>query len=325
MKVEKSELKTVQECKSYTKKRYAYVASLTDINRAYLPPNEENTAVNDFMKTYTMSWSADYQSSKNAYVNKKFFYPDDDNQPIVYYSDVKTNNYGVRPMIVVKRDINVVAGEGTRDNPYKFGNSERAKGGSPLNDRYTGEYIEINGFKWVIIKTMDDGTTKVINHDAIFDYGNKLTTTSNPGKSGVYNPRDKENMGYFINNRVSKYIDTDLIVPHEIEAPIYKGIASYGDEIKTVKYKVKLSPPNSYEMFSAKPFTRGILRSYSYWLLNTSNSKKRYLGAISDTGCYLNGEIDHFAKIGVRTVGFVKKGTIITSGKGSYESPYKIK
>ena len=46
---------------------------------------------------------------------------------------------------------------------------------------------------------------------------------------------------------------------------------------------------------------------------------------VSDDDCYLNGEIDHFAKVGVRTVGFIKKGTVITSGDGSYENPYRIK
>ena len=46
---------------------------------------------------------------------------------------------------------------------------------------------------------------------------------------------------------------------------------------------------------------------------------------ISDTGCYINGKIDNYESIGIRVVGFIKKGTIITSGNGSYENPYKIK
>ena len=324
MQIENSEVPTITECNSYTKERYVYVPSITDINKAQMPPTEF-FIINNFLKTHTMSWSADYQSSKIAYVNKEFFYPEEEGQTIVYYPNVNTDNYGVRPMLVVKGDARTNGGDGTRTNPYSFCNSTRAKGGSQLNDRHIGEFININGFRWIIIDTLKDGTTKITNFDSIFDIGTRLTTKSSPGKSGVYNPKDKTNMGYFINNKASKYIDTDLIVAHEIEVPIYKGIASYGDEIKTVRYKVKLSPPNTYDMFSAKPLNRGLLRSYSYWLLNTSNSKKRYLSAISDIGCFLNGEMPDEAEMGIRAVGYVKKGAIVTSGEGSYEEPYKIK
>ena len=332
MTIKESDVKKVSKCTSYTKERYAYVPSIVDINRAQLPIIEEQygrvfvvTSYNNFMKTYTMSWTADNQSSTKAYVNKEFFVPEEDGKEIVYYKDKSTYNYGVRPMIVVKGNVRISSGDGTRKNPYIFGNPDRARGGSLLNDRYTGEYIIIQGFKWVIIDTLDDGTTKVVSYDTLTDYGERLTTVSSPGKSGVYNPNDKSNMGYYINNKASKYIDLDHMVPHDIEVPIYKGNPSYGDEIKTVRYKVKLSPPNSYEMFSAQFNKRDSYNSHSYWLLNTSNSKNRYLGMISDTGCYINGKIDNYESIGIRVVGFIKKGTIITSGNGSYENPYKIK
>ena len=323
MKVGEDEVKSISECKSFTKKRYAYVPSVVEITRAELPPTEY-ILINNFMKTHTMSWTSDYQSSSKAYVNKKFFIPEKGKE-YVYYPDKSTYNYGVRPMLVLKGDVETSTGTGTQSDPYQVKDTKPAKGGSLVNDRYIGEFVNINGYRWVIVDKADDGATKITNYDAIFDYGNLLTTESSPNGSGVYNPKDKTNMGYFINNKVSKYIDTNLIVSHEIEVPIYKGVASYGDEIKTVKYKVKLAPPNAYDMFSAKQYGRGIIRSYSYWLLNTSESKDRYLGVITDTGCYVNLPIDSNTKLGVRAVGYLKKGTTITSGKGTYEYPYKIK
>ena len=323
MKVDSDDVGTIKECKSYTKERYAYVPSVVDINRAQLPITD-TLFVNNYLKTLIMSWTADHKSSKMAYVNKHFFGPEDGKE-VIFATEEVTDNFGVRPMIVVKGNVRAAGGDGSKEDPFALANSKKAKGGSHLNERYIGEFITINGFRWIIMDNMKDGTTKVINYDAIFDYGLRLSTKSSPKSSGVYNPKDKTNMGYFINNKASKYIDTDLIVAHEIEAPIYKGIASYGDEIKTVKYTVKLSPPNTYDMFSSKPYMRGSINPYSYWLLNTSESEDRYLGVISDTGCYLNGKIEPYAKVGIRTVGFIKKGAIITSGHGSYESPYKIK
>ena len=324
MKIENDQVPTITKCSSYTKNRYVYVPSITDINKAQLPPTDF-LLTNNFLKTHTMSWTSDYQSSKIAYVNKEFFVPEN-GHTIIYYPDKNSHNFGVRPMLVIKGNVRTTGGEGTRTNPYSVGNSTRAKGGAKLHDRYIGEFININGFRWIIVDNkIGDGTTKITNFDSIFEIGNFLETKSSPEKSGVYNPKDKTNMGYFVNNKASKYIDTDLIIAHEINVPIYKGIASYGDEIKTVKYKVKLAPPNTYDMFSAKPLNRGLLRSYSYWLLNTSNSKNRYLGAISDTGCYLNGSMPDDAKLGIRAVGYIKKDAVITSGEGTYENPYKIK
>lgn len=329
MKVKESDTDSVKKCKSYTDKRYAYVPSIIDINRAQAPYiidyYGQATVIesfNNFMKTYTMSWTSDYQSSTKAYVNKEAFYEDD--KIFNFYPDKSTYNYGVRPMIVVKGNVQINSGDGTHSNPYTFGNPKRAKGGSYLNERYIGEYLTIKGFEWIITDVLEDGTTKVTSYDTLTDVDERLFTTSSPGKAGTYNPNDKTNHAYFINNRASKYIDTEKMVSHELEVPIYKGEPSYGDEIKTVKYKVKLSAPNSFDMFSSQFNMRDAHNAHSYWLLNTSE-KGRYMGIISDTGCYINGKIDDNEELGIRATGFLSKGTVITSGDGSYENPYKIK
>ena len=58
-------------------------------------------------------------------------------------------------------------------------------------------------------------------------------------KKNQYTPKAKGNVGSIINNVSSKYIESNLLVSHEITVPIYKNEASYKKEEKTKKYNGK--------------------------------------------------------------------------------------
>ena len=316
MKIDEKNLDTTQ-CTSYTEKRYAYVPSVIDINRAM-----ENG--NGFMKTKTISWTGNSKSDKEAYVTRNMFYGDQMGKDYLSYSN--TDNYGVRPKIIMKGDTLITGGDGSKKDPYVFGETQKAKGGSLLNERYSGEYLIINSILWRIIEVEDDGTTKVITDGTLGNYHDRPLTYSNPEEPYfTYNPKDRNNYGYYINNSTSEYIDTSYFVVHEISAPVYKEKIIYGAETKNNKYKVKLSPPNMYDMFSAQSIDR-LKPSRSYWLINSSTSKKRYAGVITDIGVPVNEEeFPDYDEYGVRAVAFVKKNTVISSGKGTYYKPYILK
>ncbi len=306
---------TVQ-CDSYTKKRYAYVPSIIDINKVF----EDNR---NFMKPHTISWTGNKRNSHEAYVTRDVFYEDAYGQN--YLSINSSYNYGVRPKIVVKGDSLVIGGTGTRENPYTFGETTKAKGGSNLNTRYSGEYIFISGVLWRIVDVEKDGTVKVVTVDTLGTLSDRPMTYTNPEEALLtYNPKDKENYAYYINNRSSKFIDTSFFVARDIDVPIYKDKIVYGEEEKTVTYRVKISPPNMYDMFSAQEFGR-TNHSHSYWLLNSTSSTNRYCGVITDIGVPLNESIGQYDAYGVRAVAYIRKGAVISNGSGTYESPYKLK
>ena len=75
-------------------------------------------------------------------------------------------------------------------------------------------------------------------------------------------------------------------------------------------------------MFSAQPQLNS--DCLSYWLINTSKAD-RTTGAISLIGVPLNQTIPLYLNSYVRVVGFLKKGTVISSGLGTFESPYIVK
>lgn len=301
------------ECTSYTKKRYAYVPSVTDVNKSL-----ENTK--SFLRPAIMSWLANSSDKEKAYSTRNVFFGDY-SENYVYLAEKKTENYGVRPVLTIKGDILVKSGDGTKTSPYEFGETKTGKPDEKINTRYSGEYLMYAGTLWRIIEVNEDGTTKIISIDNIKKDGKaveiKYDTTS---VKKIYNPKEKGNIGYQINNRMSEYIDTSYFVNKNVSVPIYKKEIQYGKEQETKKYKVKLSAPNMYEMFSTIENQK---TTSSYWLINSSDTQY-HKGAVSDVGVVISGELGDYTKFGVRVVGNLSKSVIITKGKGTLEEPYGI-
>ena len=311
----------ITECTSYTKNRNIYIPSIVEINKA-----ANNT--DNFMKTYTMSWTANKKNDAEAYLTRLFFF---NHGPETNYLSYGVNdNYGVRPMFTIKGNLLIKSGDGSRENPYTIGDTKQAKGGTPLNERETGEYFEDSGTIWRIIKVEDDGTTKAISNNTLSKYTTESTYATNltffPNSSKdnyIYNPEAKENIGYFINNSAAGYVDTSKLVNHKIKVPIYKKEIIYKEEVAEKEYKTVLSAPDMYEVFSAKVNVSDE-NTKSYWLKNSSKEKK-YVSLISDIGVPYVGPIDEGNAYGIRVVGYFKKDTTIISGEGNREKPYIIK
>lgn len=302
------------QCNSYTKEKNVYIPSIVEVNKA-------QAGDTNFMKTFTMSWVSNKKSNKEAYVTRKYFVGDAAGKSFLSYNI--DDNYGVRPMMIMNGNTNILGGDGSFLNPYYFEDINIGATSSLVNERKTGEYIEDHGTLWRIIDTMDDGTTKVITVDTL-GYGMDSPKIYTEAEIIKYNPNNKNNIAYYINNNLNDYVDTSNFVNHEIEVPIYKDKIIYGKEIETKKYKVKLSAPNMYEMFSAQSATEKFANSRSYWLLNTSNTKRK-TGAITDIGVPVNEEMQLYDTYGFRLVAYLKKDKVIVSGEGTYYYPYIIK
>lgn len=304
---------TTTECTSKTKATYAYIPSIDEINRS-------RDTKGSFLEPKTLSWTANQKNDDEAYSVRNIMagvtpHPN-------YYPDRLNNNYGVRPVLTVKGNSLLKGGSGTLNDPYTFGETKPGRADDPVNTRHSGEYISYGGLLWRIVEANDDGTTKVISVRNIKHNGKVIKTTYEiDSNKKIYNPTQKGNVGYFINNRVSEYIDTTYFVNKKVKVPIYEKDILYGQEKSTKEYTVKLSAPNTYEMFSTKPSIDE--ETKSYWLINSSETKY-YKGVASDIGVVVSGSISDFEPFGVRVVGNLHKGTMITKGKGTYENPYII-
>lgn len=298
-------------CEKYTEERNVYVPSIVEVNNA-----KENV---NFMQPYTLSWVAEKKDNKQAYVTRSWaVLPEDEG--IDFFAYDQSENYGVRPMMKIKGNSLIIAGDGTKEKPYYLGDTKPAKGSDLLNTREVGEYIYDSNVVWRIVKIMDDGATKVISTIIEEGYNYDLSCYPMNDKSiFLYDTKDKGSIGYCLNNKITEYFDTTKFANHEIEVPIYKDSIIYGEEETVKKYKAVLSAPDMYEMFSAATDKRG-----SFWLINSSK-KPLITAAITEIGVPVNFKNMGYLRMSVRPVAYYKPDIVITSGKGTAESPYLIK
>ena len=300
------------KCSSYTKKLNVYIPSVVDVNRA-------QTEEGNFMKPTTMSWVAEKQDDNKSYLTRDRFYDEGYGKDFMAFES--KYNFGVRPILTIKGNSLITNGKGTRENPYEIGDFQKASPSDKVNTRQSGEYLDIAGLKYRIVDVATDGATKVIAEFTIFDGTSNLEVDYNDElKTQTYNPTEKGNVGYKINNYTSQYIETKYFVKHEIEVPIYKTDSQYKQEIKTMKYKTKIFAPNAYDMFSASN-EGNFMRSY--WLLNSSQKDSLKYG-VSDIGVVMYGEQSRNVSFGIRPTAYLDKDCIIISGKGTEDKPYKI-
>ncbi len=300
------------ECNNYTKKREVYIPSIVDANKA-------ETEDGNYLRPRTMTWIAEIKSNTEAYLTRNVFYNELYGRSYVAFD--KKYNFGVRPILTIKGDTLIKKGNGTETNPYLLGDFEFGQADEKINERFSGEYIKISNSLWRIVEKQDDGTTKVISDTVLYHGTDYLMASYGVDlKSNIYGTKEKENIGYQINNKSSEYIDTKYFVNHEVEIPVYKTDAKYKKEIKTEKIKAKIVAPNMYEMFSATSFANTMR---SYWLINSSQKAELKYG-VSDTGIVMYGESSPYVSYGVRPAGYLHKDSIIVSGKGTKENPYII-
>ena len=301
------------ECTSYSNKKKLTVPSIIEVNKA-------QGEFGSFMRPYTMSWIANAKDKNTAYVTRNVFYDDYSTIFLPYEND---HYYGIRPMMTIKGDILIQGGSGSLEDPYTIGDVKKARGGTHVNERFTGEYLSINSFVYRIVDTQKDGTTRIISEATVGTNEDHVECSASGDKHVItYDPKDITSVAYYINNRVSRYINISLFENHEITVPIYKDKIIYGEEVKTEKYKVKVSAPDMFEMFAAQPQRDSYCGSF--WTKNASQGE-RMIGAIYNIGVPLNQEIPMYMPLGVRVVGYLKKDTVVSSGDGTFESPYVIK
>lgn len=300
---------TTKKCSNYTKDKYVYVLSVEDIN------NSLDSEGRSYLYPETIVWLANTKSDKESWATRTGF----SGSNLKYLEFSKNYNFGIRPVITIKGSNLITSGTGTEEDPYEIDDFEVAKPNESLNTRQSGEYIEYSNMLWRIVEGKEESTTKVIADSNIPISGQDRISYDRTIENKIYNPNQKGNIGYQINQKVSDKVDEKYFDKTEIEVPIYKTMSMYKKETTTKKYKVKFHAPNMYDMYSAKNSNELI----SYWLMNSSQEKERkYL--VSEIGVIFYEDVVDVSSAGVRAVGYFNKNCKIISGEGTKEKPYKI-
>ena len=299
-------------CLSKTKEKYAYILSNKELNES------RNEKGESYLFLETISWTAVTSSTTNAWATKTGFPGMASSSQFMSFQ--RDYNFGIRPVLTVKGSTLIKAGDGSFENPYYMDDIKTGNADEYLNTRYSGEYITYSGQMWRIIETTDDGYTKVIaeNPISLLDENDSIAYETED-EIKIYNPNQRGNIGYAINQKTTDTIDDAYFVTKEITVPIYKTLAKYEEEMETKKYKVKFSAPNMYEMFSAAQLGTDL----GYWLINSSKEEyRKYL--ISNIGVVVYEQLSDGYDSHIRPVGYLDKKIKIVSGSGTKQDPYKI-
>ena len=300
---------TTTECSRQTDKRKVGILSLQDYNLSY-------DGVSSYLDKSNFSWYANLAED-----NKAWAITSTDSYPNTIYSSESTNLLNVVPALNLKASTTILEGDGTYTNPYVVVKRDTARRSSELNKRQVGEYVSYSGYLFRISNILDDGTTEVIM-DSVLKSNNQQVDIgyTNGNKQKVYNPNQEGNIGYKIKNDMTRYINTDLFVSKKISVPIYNKNITYQGKKDTKKYKLLITIPSTFDIFSARSSTAN---DSGYWLRDSSkqdNTKAvvRSLGTLT----YSNASDN--LQAGVKVLAYFDKDVIIESGKGTYLDPYTL-
>ena len=302
---------TTKKCSSYTKEKDVYILSVEDINNSV----DANTG-RSYLYPDTIVWLANNKSNKESWTTRSAFI---DNNNSKYMEFSKDYNFGIRPVITIKGSNLITSGTGAENDPYQIDDMKTGKPDEKLNTRYSGEYIEYSNMLWRIVETEKSGTVKVVSNSNVPIAGEERIGYDDNITNKIYNPNQKGNVGYKINQKAADTIDEKYFVKTEIEVPIYKTTSKYKKETTTKKYKVKFHAPDMYDLYSA----RNSNNLLSYWLINSSQ-KENFEYMVSEIGVIYYNEPIEEESAGTRVVGYLNKDCKIVSGKGTEERPYKI-
>lgn len=297
------------ECSTYTDPRKVFIPSVMDINKT---KGRENS----YITSNVAIWLGNKLDNDYAYVCKKSFL---DVKGNVRASSIKYN-FGFKPMVTIKGNSLISHGNGTANDPYRLDDDlAPAKAGTLINERYGGEYVTIDGKVWRIIEPQEDKTTKVISEEILFS-DNSEAYFNNIGsiEKYVYNPKKVNTYAYLINNKATEYISMRNFVSNKIVVPIYKKDVLFGKEVSSKEYKVKLAAPNIYDLYSAPS------SSISEYLFAVQTQNDRIPVMLED-GMIIDRTYYSKDQYYVRPIAFLKEGSKVVSGKGTYDNPYIIK
>ncbi|MCI8346643.1 MAG: DUF5011 domain-containing protein, partial [Bacilli bacterium] len=285
------------KCGHYSNKKNVGLLSVLDINNSKGEDGSYN--INSVHSTMLEN----KQSSKVIALNASKY---------IKYS--KSENIGIRPTINIKKESDVVGGDGTIGDPYIIKeNKKKLKVGEKVSEARVGEYINYSGYTFRVIGKEKDGTTKVIM-DGVLQ--NSVLPFDENGEASAYNIDKKSNIGYKINSDLSKYISSKYFVKKSVNRNIYNDGVQYQIKPTDDKYQTKLSLPSIYDLFSAS-------NSVDSWFINYSKKDKENYQYLQVLGVVHENK-DTVSEAGVRLIGYLDSDMKIKKGNGTLDNSYTI-
>ena len=245
-----------------------------------------------------------------------------------------TNAYGIRPVVNLKPDIKIVAGDGTEDSPYRLmGDNDNNLEGVKLNTRYSGEYISfgtgVNNL-YRIVSHETEGLTKITSSKPLRENGAFKRISF--GDTVYYSSANT--IGSFLNGEYlnsGTYLTEEQVNMIEDNTTWYLGAVANGQNYRLAKYTdINMSSLTSNKIqakvgllrlgeLMTGQFDKNSANGNGYWLLSPRNMTIVYV--VSDAG---NINPTPVPVHGIKPSLNLKSNIIITGGDGTLQNPFEL-
>lgn len=242
-------------------------------------------------------------------------------------SESSTDKYsfGIRPVVTLKANLTITAGNGLKDNPYCITDEvldpEKTYA---LNEMASGTYFTYSGYTWRIIQAVD-GKTKAIMTDVIRNEDGTVYTRKYSSTSAKFS-LNKGNIGAYLN---TTFYNTLEHPEYLTEGTFYTGSYTMGGgytlaKLRSATVEARIGLPQIGELFSSNTLpTDEYSGEIAYWTLNYKKNSE-LLTWVARGQDWLFGD---FAtnKNAVRPVIYLNEKVMLSgAGDGSIDFPYEI-
>ena len=283
----------------------------------------ENITCNDTNSNNRISLLSlyDYKQAggKSSYLNngESYFLSSSDKDGNAYYitpeGDISVNKNlntvgGVRPVITIDFNTDLLSGKGTKTNPYIIEKHDI----KTLADAYIGSYVEFDDNVFKIVNK-DDESVKLASNEVIKDGDNNLEIAF--GKSSNKYSKSSNTVGNYLNNN---YLESLKSKDQILEKSWYIGALELGALDYTNKYKdsvkLKVGMLSLSDMF--------VQDLKNIFTISRGIESDDVIMVIKSDGSVFSDSVTNAHN--VRPSFYLDNKTQIVSGDGSLKSPFKL-
>ncbi len=280
-------------------------------------------------------------SGSSSYLNiSQYFwtstpYSASDAWNVSYYGDASNFDvagaFGIRPVVGISSDATITSGNGTLTDPYIIGEVSDVTG-SLKNNSYVGEYVTYAGRNYRVVETSNQGTKLILdgyydsNNDGTIDSSDKMTYGTNCTLCTTIN--EDSFINWISNNNET---EKDKLVQTTWYRGDYWTDGNYKDNLESTSnpYEGRVGLIRVGEMLSGQSET---ILSKNHTTSNSNSNAQYYWTATPITDLFAefvldSGSVDNddvTLTWGVRPVIMISPDVQITSGNGTFNSPYQI-
>ena len=264
------------------------------------------------------------------------------------YNYSVNNARGLRAVINVNSNVTITGGNGTlgetwssEAGPYILNEDKSIATTGKLNEKATsGEYVLYAGKKYRVVDKDSSGNTKLIldgyyeENGSVYTmaYGSNNTFSTTTGIGQKLNSdvlewlvasSDTENRNKLVTNYTWYQNEFDGGDNYTISLEETNPTRSINATVGLIRVGEMLSSQSSSILTKGYTTTSSYNNANTYWTMTPSSSSSSAWGVYSDGIAYANGYSVNLA-FGLRAVIVVNSNVTITSGNGTWSSPYEI-